>query len=361
VRSRAASEHGYSLIELLVATLLVTLVSLMVLAVVSHGFRVARAQPEAGDLHQRLRVAAEMMKGDLRQAGAGLIHGPSSGALAHWLPPVVPARTGALSPDPDLSAFADRLTVLYVPDGGWRASLAADLVDPAAAVPIDPATSQCPAAGLCGFVEGTRAALVDPSAPGAGYDLFTVTGLSGGLQRGAPNPLLARAYPASTALVVPIVQRVYYLNRSERRLMVYDGYMSDLPLVDHVADLSFTYFGSPSPYDVVRPPEGESSCLFGLPSPAPLLAEHPGSAPRVVGLAELQDGPLCGTGSGAFDGDLLRLRSVRVRIRLEAGADDLRAGGPAYSRPGRSQGGVAAVQDYEVSFDVALQNLWPLR
>jgi hypothetical protein len=344
-----------------VATLLVTVVSLIVLSVVSHGFRVARAQPEAGDLHQRLRVAVEMIKADLRQAGAGLIHGASSGTLARWFPPVIPARTGALSPDPGLSAFADRLTVLYVPDGGWRASLAADLIDPAGAVPIDAATSQCPGAGLCGFVEGTRAALVDPSAPGAGYDFFTVTGTSGGLQRGAPNPLLARPYSAADALVIPVVQRVYYLDRSERRLMLYDGYMSDLPLVDHVADLSFTYYGSASALDVVRPSAGESSCLFEQPSGAPLLAEHPGSAPRVVGLAELQDGPLCGTGSAAFDGDLLRLRGVRVRIRLEAGADDLRAGGPAYSRPGRAPSGVAAIQDYEVSFDVALQNLWPLR
>jgi prepilin-type N-terminal cleavage/methylation domain-containing protein len=361
VTSGGGRQAGYSLIELLVATLLVAIVGLMVLSVVSHGFRVARARPEAGDLHQRLRVAVETMRADLRLAGAGLVHGDSAGPLVQYLAPIVPARTGALSPDPDLSAFGDRITILYVPEGGWRAPLAADMADPAGAVPVDAAASTCPSSGLCGFLEGSRAILIDRSGLGGGHDIFTVTGIAGVLARGAPNPLLSRPYSAAGTLLLPVVQRVYYLDRAHRRLMLYDGYLSDLPLVDNVADLSFTYYGSPSAMDVPWPADGAGSCVFSAAPSDALLMDHDGSAPRVIGLAELQDGPVCGAGPGRFDGDLLRIRQVRIRLRVEAAADDLRAGGPAFARAGTSSGGESAIPDYEVSFDVSPQNLWPIR
>jgi prepilin-type N-terminal cleavage/methylation domain-containing protein len=356
-----ARQAGFSLVELLVATLLVSIVGLMVMSFVSHGFRVARARPEAGDLHQRLRVAAETIANDLRQAGAGLAHGEDAGSLSPSIAPIVPARTGALSPDPAVSAFADRISIFYAPEGAWQGRLSADLTDPTASVPVDPASPRCPAAGLCGFADGSRAILLDRTGPDAGYDAFTVTGIAGALTRGSPNPLLSRPYVAADTLLLPIVQRVYYLDRSQRRLMLYDGYVTDLPLVDNVTDLSFSYFVSPSAGDVPPPPDGGTSCLYTGSPPAPTLTDFGGLTPRRLGLAELQDGPICGTGPSRFDGDLLRIRRVRVTLRLDVSSDDLRGTAPAYSRAGRAQAGDSLVPDYEVSFDVWPQNLWPIR
>ena len=54
----------------------------------------------------------------------------------------------------------------------------------------------CPAAGLCGFTEGTRALIVDTSGVGAGHDFFTVTGIAGALAHDAPNPPFHRPYAA---------------------------------------------------------------------------------------------------------------------------------------------------------------------
>lgn len=354
-------ESGFSLIELVVTTLLVAVVGVLAVSVVSHGLRVARARPAAGDLHQRLRVAVEMIRSDLVAAGAGLLHADGAAPLVQFFAPILPARTGAVAPDPGLSAFSDRISILYVPEGAWLGRLAVDMSNPADPVPVDASFPGCPSAGLCGFTEGSRAILIDRTGVGNGHDVFTVTGVAGGLSHGPPNPLFSRAYTASETLLLPITQRVYYLDRPARRLMLYDGYVTDLPLVDHVSELTFAYYASPSPLDVSRPPDGSVSCLFSGTPLTPALADLGGAAPRLLNLAELQDGPDCGAGPQRFDGDLLRIRRIRVTLRLEAASDDLRASGSTFSRPGTSRGGDSVVSDFEVSFDVSPRNLAPVR
>jgi prepilin-type N-terminal cleavage/methylation domain-containing protein len=361
MRASSDGERGFSLIELLVATLLFAVVAILAVSVTAHGFRVSRARPDAGDLHQRLRVATEMIRNDLLAAGAGLLHGDGAGPLVQFFAPIVPARTGAVAPDPALSAFADRISIFYAPEGAWLARPAADILDPSSIVSIDPSVPGCPPAGLCGFSEGSRVVLMDRTALGEGHEVFTVTGISAGLAHGAPNPMFSRPYAAASTLLLPIVQRVYYLDRVQRRLMLYDGYVSDLPLVDHVTELTFAYFGSPSPIDVPRPTAGAANCLFSGSASNPALTDLGGVSPRLLGLADLQDGPVCGTGPGRFDGDLVRLRIVRVTLRLDVAADDLRAGGPDFRRPGTATRADGDVSDYEVTFDVSLQNLAPVR
>ena len=61
----------------------------------------------------------------------------------------------------------------------------------------------------------------------------------------------------------------------------------------------------------------------------------------------------------AFDGDLLRIRLVRVTIRLQAAADEVRGRGALFARPGRSSSWYSHVPDYEVTFDVAPRNMAP--
>ena len=305
-------------------------------------------------------VATERLQKDLALAGAGASRGRLSGGLTGYMAPLVPARTGARGADAALLAFTDRVSIVYVADPAWPSALSVDMSTAADAVPVSPTAPGCPAAGLCGFAEGMRALIVDTRGVGRGYDLFTVTGIAGDLAHGAPNPPFHRAYEAASSMVVPIVQRVYYFDRPNRRLMVYDGYQSDMPLIDNVVDVRFAYFADAAPSSVSRPPDGTASCVYDAGSP-PIarLQDFGGAGLHQLTAAQLTDGPLCGEGPDLFDGDLLRIRLVRVTMRLEAAADDVRGTGALFARPGRSSSGYSYVPDYEVTFDVSPRNMTP--
>jgi prepilin-type N-terminal cleavage/methylation domain-containing protein len=361
VTTAARADHGFSFVELLIALAVLLAAAGALLQVTASGQRLTRSQAEATDLHQRLRVAAERLQKDLAHAGAGAGRGPLSGGLTGFLAPLVPARLGARNPDPPGSAFTDRVSVLHVMDGAWPARLTVDMATASDAVPISATALGCPPAGLCGFGEGTRALIVDTQGVGAGHDVFTVTGVAGELAHDAPNPPLHRPYAAATSVVVPVVQRVYYLDRVTRRLMVYDGFQSDMPFVDNVLDLRLTYFVDASPGSVSRPPDGTGNCAYEAGSPpSPRLEDLGGEGLAELAPAQLTDGPYCGAGAGLFDADLLRIRLVRVTIRLEAASDVVRGGGPLFMRPGRSSSGDSYVPDYEVTFEVAPRNMTPV-
>ena len=161
-----------------------------------------------------------------------------------------------------LSAFADRISLVYATAEAGPSALTVDMASASEAVAISATATGCPGAGLCGFTDGTRALVVDTSGVGAGHDFFTVTGTAGALAHDAPNPAFHRPYAAGRSLVVPVVQRVYYFDRAARRLMVYDGHQSDMPFIDNVVDVRFEYFADRAASSVAQPPEGMSSCVF---------------------------------------------------------------------------------------------------
>jgi prepilin-type N-terminal cleavage/methylation domain-containing protein len=324
---RVRGQAGFTLLEVLIAVAILLVSSAPLLWICAGAQRLSRSQTEASDLQQRARVLAEKLQRDLVMAGAG----PPLGAdlrLVDLLAPIVPARTGFRLADPELSAFADRLSILYVPADGWSVPLSSSMTSPTSGVPIAAGSVGCPAAGLCGFSEDSRALIVDPRALGAGFDLFTVTGIAGELEHAAPNAAFSQGY-GPPARVMPVVQRTYHFDRGARRLMVYDGYQSDVPLLDNVADVRFAYFRDALPGPGLRP----------------------------LSLGELSDGPLIGLPPNRFDADARAIRVVRVTIRLEAAADDVRGVGIEFARPGRSSSGLTLVPDFEVTFDVAPRNL----
>jgi prepilin-type N-terminal cleavage/methylation domain-containing protein len=357
------SDRGFSFVEVLIALTIVLAAAAPLLHVAASGQRLSRSHGEAIDLHQRLRVAVEKLRGDLTLAGAGERPGPVSGLsgnLTGYLSPLVPARLGARAPDAPLSAFSDRVSLVFATDVAGPSALTVDMSSASDAVGISATATGCPAAGLCGFTAGTRALVLDTSGVGAGHDFFTVTGTAGALAHDAPNPLFHRPYAAARSLVVPVVQRVYYFDRPGRRLMVYDGYQSDMPFIDNVVDVRFEYFADRMASSVTQPPEGMGSCVFdaGMP-PVPRLADLGGDGLHPLTVDEMTDGPVCGAGPNAFDGDLLRIRLVRVTLRLQAGADEVRARGSLFSQPGRSSSAYSYVPDFEVTFDVAPRNMAP--
>src|SRR5581483_10659182 len=123
------------------------------------------------------------------------------------------------------------------------------------------------------------------------------------------------------------------------QLRQYDGYLSDLPVVDDVAGLTFDYFGDPDPPTEPRPPVGTDNCLYdasGSRKPMPVLTPS-GDGLAPLPLAMLNDGPWCGGGALQFDADLLRVRAVRVTLRVRSSQAAFRAAAPAFAQPGSSR------------------------
>jgi type II secretory pathway pseudopilin PulG len=351
-------ERGYVLVEMLISAAIAgVLVGVLVqFAIAAQG--AVTVQADVADLQQRLRVATEALRHDLLAAGAG----PSSGArglsgvegpLIDVFAPILPARTGRSGADPELSFHADRISITYVPDTRSQTALLVGMAGPAAPLAIAADAPGCPADDTCGFTRGDRALVFSAEA----HDVFTVAATEPSGATVSPAAALSRAYPAGSR-VVGIVQRTYYFDRPGRRLMLYDGDRSDLPLVDHVVDLRFTYYVDPAAASVRPPPAGGSSCAYapGTP-PIPLLDELAGTAPTLAPRSRLTNGPVCGQAPHRFDADLLRVRRVGVTIRLETESAALRGSGPAFFTPGTSPGGSKYVPDMQVTFEVAPRNM----
>jgi len=58
-----------------------------------------------------------------------------------------------------------------------------------------------------------------------------------------------------------------------------------------------------------------------------------------------------------FDADLLRVRTVRISLRLEAVASSARGRGAEYARQGSSTSVWSSVPDVTITFDVTPRNL----
>ena len=132
---------------------------------------------------------------------------------------------------------------------------------------------------------------------------------------------------------------------------------TETPLVDDVVGLRFRYFGSLEPPTSPRPPIGVETCLFSR-SGAPRLPRLRGRGSLVeLDRRRLQNGPWCGE-DNPFDADLYRIRNVRVEVRMQAGAQDLRGADPTFfRRPGSAVHGSRMVRDYEMRLDVSPRNM----
>ena len=99
--------------------------------------------------------------------------------------------------------------------------------------------------------------LFDTSGPGAGHELFTVTGVAARSQHDAPNPPFERAYAAGQFdTSFPSFSEPTTSIAPNRRLMLYDGYSDDMPLIDNVVDVGFSYFADNAAASVTLPPDG---------------------------------------------------------------------------------------------------------
>ena len=217
--------------------------------------------------------------------------------------------------------------------------------------------ANCPVRnGVCGLAPDMTIVVFDQAGQ---FDWFTV----GQIQ----NPVvslqthqngLASAYPAGS-FVAAAESDTYWHDPSARQLRHYDGYQTDVPVADNVVGLSFEYFGDPDPPTRPKPPVGATNCLYdaggNLVAGLTQLGAQGSLAP--LPLSILTDGPWCGAGDNRFDADLLRVRSIRVTLRIQATQAAHRGTGPDYANPGAARTALKIVPDYSAPFIVTPRNL----
>jgi len=387
-------QDGFSLVELLIASLITLVVVGGAFALAAPAQRMFQAQPEAADMQQRMRVAVDALRRDLVMAGAGTYAGPALGPLNDIIAPVMPFRAFGDTPDQSQNTFfrSDAISFLYVPSTPSQTSLstalAAGALDPLIETPPNcPLTSS---QQVCGFASGNHALLVDAA---GNWDVYSVNQVVNGAMtlqhRGQPS---STSYPVGSA-VSEIRAGSYFLKSDVTtgtyQLMRHDGWTTELPLVDEVVGLEFRYFGvaqppqltgapldiAPGPWTTYGPappplglsrgswPAGEN-CVFAVVNGAHvtrLTTIAPGSLTLVeLTSSTLTDGPWCpdAVSLNRFDADLLRVRRIHVSLRVQSALASLR--GPAgvlFAHGGTARAADRYLPDLVVQFDITPRNL----
>jgi len=356
-RSHRQSEAGYSLIELLVASAVMLVVTGAVFGLMNPTQGMSQATPEVSDLQQRMRIGSDTLFKELVMVGAGTYQGPVTGSLINFFAPILPRRIGRNNPDPPTVFRPDAITLTYIPNTYSQTTLSAPMPQPSSELKVTDQPNCPQGAELCGFEEGMVVLIFDSSGH---FDTFEVTEVqdnAGHLQHRGQT--LSHAYDTG-ASVTQAVSSTIYLNRTTFQLMVYDGGSTERALVDNVVDLQISYFGDPNPPLKPKPAAGEANCLYD----ASGNYIGPGVLPTVDGSlaaltpAMLTDGPFCGGGTNQFDPDLLRVRKVRLTLRMQVASAQLRGTNTTlWQNPGKAQAAEKLVPDYTVSFEVTPRNL----
>jgi prepilin-type N-terminal cleavage/methylation domain-containing protein len=396
--ARRRSEAGFSLIEMLVSTAIMVVVTASIFSLLSPAQGMNRAQPEVADMQQRMRVAVDELQRNIIMAGAGTYSGSAVGALGSFFAPILPYSVGTLVPGSPDNPDPTAITVMYVPPTSAQTTISNDMPNESAELKVE-AQAGCPEGDdLCGFKEGMRVVIFDPT---GAFDVFTITEVQDeALHLQHRDDKFTTTY-STGAYITQMESHTYYLNAAERRLYHYDGYQTNLPLVDNVVGLNFEYFGEPMPpalRKAVTEPTGPWT-TYG-PKPPPLGTNYSsddwgsgencvftvvagqqvgrlddwlgGAAPGTlvpIPYSELNDGPWCPGFSNdkgdelpnRFDADLLRIRKVRVTVRVQVGSESLRGANPVgqtlFVNPGSSKTAEGFIPDQEIRFEVTPRNM----
>jgi prepilin-type N-terminal cleavage/methylation domain-containing protein len=398
--ARTAAEHGFTLIEMLVATAIMVVVTAGVFSLINPAQGTYQAQPQVSDMQQRLRVAVDAIQRDLIMAGAGTYSGSAQGSLGSFFSPILPHTVGTLVPgDPD-NPDPTAITIMYVPPTSAQTTLSSPMPNESAELKVKQQAG-CPTDDpLCGFNKKPKMRVLIYDATGA-YDVFTITQVQGdALHLQHRDDKFTTQYDTG-AYITEMETHTYYLNAEERRLYHYDGYQTNLPVVDNVVGLRFEYFGEAAPAMLRKPVTDDKgpwttygpkppllatdyssddygpgeNCAFQVVAGnhVPRMADWSGGAaggPLVpISYAELSNGPWCPGMTNdngdelpnRFDVDMLRVRKVRVTVRVQVGDEAMRGANPPgqtlFVNPGTAADGSRYISDQEIRFEVAPRNL----
>ena len=381
------AEHGFAIVEMLVATAIMLAVTAAIFSLMNPAQGMFAAQPEVSDMQQRMRIGVDALYRDILLAGAGIYAGAGVGPLGNYFAAIVPYRLGKVAPDPPGSFKTNTITLMFAPPASAQTTIADPLLTTSADIRLT-APSGCPTDDqLCGFKAGMTVLVFDST---GSHDTFDITSAqNNALHLQHHGEALNKPYDAGS-FISQITQYTYWLKTDAAadtyQLMRYDGRQSDLPVADNVVGLTFEYYGDPSPA-MVRPsqtplttygpkppaldvdapanswPAGEN-CAFTVAGgrPAPRMETLGAANGPLVRLdqARLTDGPWCpdAAAPGRYDVDLLRIRKVRVALRVQVANKAFRGPtGPLFARGGTSAGAERYIPDQEIAFDVTPRNL----
>lgn len=388
-RRSLRSTSGFTLIEMLIAVGIMVTVTGAIFSLMNPAQGMFAAQPEVMDMQQRLRIGVDTLRKDILMAGGGAYSGSMTGSLANYFAPILPFRIGNVTPDPPGSFFDDRITVMYVPTTSAQTSISDPMPQPSAELKVT-AQPGCPANDpLCGFKDGMTVMIMDDT---GAWDTFTITHVQTPAMHLQHNgDVLNKSYPAGS-YIAQVNMFTYWLKTdtvsNTYQLMRYDGNLTDVPIADNVVALSFEYYGEPSPPQLrpgmtpattygPKPPAlgvdnttdswgaGEN-CVFSIqagiqvPRLAWLGASAGDNGLMKLTQAQLTDGPWCpdAAASGRYDADLLRIRRVKVKYRVQASSANFRgAAGIFFIRGGSAKSGERYLPDQEIKFDVTPRNM----
>ena len=355
--NRERGDRGFTVLELMIAMGIMLGVTGVIFSLISPSQGSFRVQPEVADMQQRMRVAADMLYKDLLMAGTGTCSGSAVGALTKFFAPVLPHRTGKIDPDSEAGVYfhSDAISVTYVPQTSAQTAISDPMPKPSAEIKVE-AQPGCPQNDpLCGFEAGQTVLIFDDT---GAWDTFTITNVqNNALHLQHQGSALSKAYDVG-AYITQAETHTYYLDSINDQLRHYDGWEGDLPLVDDVVGLSFRYFGELNALLEPKPPVGIENCLFDASgnSKLPVIPGY-GSLTELTE-STLTDGPWCGPAGKQFDADLYRVRTIRVGLRLQVTAEDLRGTDPTlFKRPASSRSATRRVPDYEMGFEVTPRNM----
>lgn len=218
-------QGGFSLVELLVALVICSIISAAIGAVVPSSRAAFEQAPAALDLQQRGRTAIDAITYAVRSAG-----------ITDAVPPLVLS-----GPDASGQRFARLLAIARTHDAA-EGTLDADQQGASGELVLSEAS--CPAVrDVCGFIRGASVVIAD----GTGrFDLFTVAATNTGLNSVSSDVSFAEPYPAGS-LVVEVDAHTFRLDAQPdgSKTLVRETVAGAIqPLVDHVSALSFQAFGA---------------------------------------------------------------------------------------------------------------------
>jgi hypothetical protein len=393
---RWQSEQGFSLAEMLIAAAIMITVTGAVFSMMNPSQGMYRTQPEVADVQQRLRLGVDSMARDMVMAGAGAYAGITTGTLSNYFAPLLPYKFGdpAANIHFRLAAGAvdasDAVSFFYIPPTAAQTTIRDDMPQPSSELKVE-AQPNCPPAKaeqLCGFYDGLRAIIFDDT---GSWDYMTITHVQPQALHLQHKDDLSKSYKKGAVIAVAAMH-AYYLktdNATKTYQLRHDDGLTDLPLVDNVVKLEVEYYGEPraprllpnksvsdpvGPYTTYgpRPPAlgvnyaGDSwgageNCLYSVQGGqhVPRLADLASGGMVRLTQAMLSDGPWCpdGTYPMKYDADLLRIRRVRVRLRVQAPEAFRGPSSGLFRYGGTSGAGQHFVPDQELSFDITPRNL----
>src|SRR5689334_25164577 len=115
--TRRSSRAGFTIIEMLIATIIMVSVTGAVFQLMNPAQGTYQAQPEVSDMQQRMRVGVDVLTKDIMMAGAGVYMGSSSGSLTNYFAALMPYRVGDQQDDPAAGVYYrnDTISLMYVP------------------------------------------------------------------------------------------------------------------------------------------------------------------------------------------------------------------------------------------------------